>query len=51
VPRVFGDAIGLAVLALADLAGHEVSTERVVHELVVKNSPTEREATAPRLAA
>jgi hypothetical protein len=48
---VFGDAIGLAVLALADLAGHEVTTERVVHELVVKNSPTEREATAPRLAA
>jgi hypothetical protein len=32
---VFGDAIALGVLALADLASHEASTERVVHSLEV----------------
>jgi hypothetical protein len=48
---VFADAIGLAALVLGDLAGHEVTTERVVHELVVKRSPADAEATGPRLAA
>jgi hypothetical protein len=34
---VFANAAGLALLAVADLVSHEVTTERVVHELVVKN--------------
>lgn len=34
---VFGDAIALGVLALADLASHEASTERVVHSLEVRD--------------
>jgi hypothetical protein len=34
---VFGDAIALGVLALADLASHEASTERVVHSLEVQD--------------
>ncbi|HTU74161.1 MAG TPA: hypothetical protein VMG38_11650 [Trebonia sp.] len=33
----FGDAIALGVLALADLASHEASTERVVHSLEVRD--------------
>lgn len=33
---VFGDAIALGVLALADLAAHEATTERVVHSLEVR---------------
>jgi hypothetical protein len=36
---VFANAALLGVLAIADLVGHEVTTERVVHELVVKNAP------------
>ncbi len=32
---VFADAIGMGVLALADLTAHEAGTERVVHELEV----------------
>jgi hypothetical protein len=32
---VLADAIAVGVLALADLAGHEVSTENVVHRLEV----------------
>jgi hypothetical protein len=47
---VFGDALVVAVLALADLTAHEVTTERVVHELVVKNSPDRAETTG-RIAA
>ena len=34
---VFADAIAVGVLALADLASHEVSTERVVHSLEVRD--------------
>jgi hypothetical protein len=34
---VFADAIALGVLALADLASHEASTERVVHSLEVRD--------------
>jgi hypothetical protein len=32
---VFADAIAVGVLALADLAAHEATTEKVVHQLVV----------------
>jgi hypothetical protein len=39
---VFGDAIAVGVLALADLASHEASTERVVHSLEVRNLATNR---------
>jgi len=39
---VFGDAIALGVLALADLASHEASTERVVHSLEVRNLTSDR---------
>jgi hypothetical protein len=39
---VFGDAIALGVLALADLASHEASTERVVHSLEVRDLTTSR---------
>ncbi|MDG4823444.1 hypothetical protein O7635_16425 [Asanoa sp. WMMD1127] len=41
---VFANAALLAALAVADLVSHEVTTERVVHELVVKN---DRHATEP----
>jgi hypothetical protein len=43
---VFANAALLGLLAIADLVGHEVTTERVVHELVVKNAPQDQ-----RLAA
>jgi hypothetical protein len=33
---VFADAIAVGVLALADLAAHEASEERVVHQLDVR---------------
>jgi hypothetical protein len=39
---VFGDAIALGVLALADLAAHEASTERVVHSLEVRDLASNR---------
>jgi asparagine N-glycosylation enzyme membrane subunit Stt3 len=39
---VFGDAIALGVLALADLAAHEASTERVVHSLEVRDLASSR---------
>lgn len=32
---VFADAVALGVLALADLAAHEATTERIVHQLEV----------------
>jgi hypothetical protein len=45
---VFADAIGMGVLALADLTAHESSTERVVHELevtgIVSARPSRRAA-------
>ncbi|MEV4538430.1 hypothetical protein AB0J82_32100 [Asanoa sp. NPDC049518] len=37
---VFASAAGLALLAIADLVSHEVTTERVVHELVVQHDQT-----------
>jgi len=44
---VFADAIGLGVLALADLTAHEAGTERVVHELEVPGSfPARRDQAA-----
>jgi hypothetical protein len=33
---VFADAIAVGVLALADLTAHEATTERVVHQLEVR---------------
>jgi hypothetical protein len=33
---VFADALALVAVALADLTAHEVSTERVVHTLDVR---------------
>jgi hypothetical protein len=37
---VFADAIAIAVIALADLAAHEATTEKVVYQLVVSEAPT-----------
>lgn len=37
---VFADAIALGVIALADLTAHEVTTESVVHRLVVTEAPS-----------
>jgi hypothetical protein len=34
---VFADAIAVGVLALADLAAHEATTERIVHALEVRD--------------
>jgi hypothetical protein len=34
---VFADAIAVGVLALADLAAHEATTERIVHSLEVRD--------------
>ena len=34
---VFADAIAVGVVALADLAAHEATTERVVHQLEVRD--------------
>jgi hypothetical protein len=34
---VFADAIAIGVLALADLAVHEATTERIVHQLEVRD--------------
>lgn len=36
---VFAGGIALAVIALADMAAHEVTTEKVVHQLVVTETP------------
>jgi hypothetical protein len=36
---VFADALALALVALADLTVHELSTERVVHQLEVRDAP------------
>ena len=48
---VFADAIALGVLALADLAVHEVTTESVVHRLEVTESHTAGDVPAGRMAA
>lgn len=34
---VFADAIAIGVLGLADLASHEATTERIVHQLEVRD--------------
>jgi len=36
---VLADAVLVGVIALADLAAHEVTTEKVVHQLVVTGTP------------
>jgi hypothetical protein len=41
---VFADAIALGVIALADLTAHEVTTESVVHRLVITEAPTASES-------
>jgi hypothetical protein len=38
---VFADAIAVGVLALADLAVHEATTERIVHQLEVRDGSTD----------
>lgn len=38
---VFADAIAIGVIALADLAVHESSTERIVHSLEVRESASD----------
>ena len=51
---VFADALGLVAVALADLTVHEVTTERVVHALDVRDTRTdarEAQATGQSLAA
>ncbi|HEY6497444.1 MAG TPA: hypothetical protein VIZ43_29550 [Trebonia sp.] len=35
---IFADAIAVGVLALADLAAHEATTERIVHQLEVRDA-------------
>jgi hypothetical protein len=47
---VFADAIALGVVALADLTAHEVTTENVVHRLVITETPAASESSAPRAA-
>jgi hypothetical protein len=48
---VFADAIALGVIALADLVGHELSTERVVHTLEVSSQAPTTDRVAAGLAA
>ena len=48
---VLADAIALGVVALADLAAHEVSTENVVHRLEVTDSGAGSDVAAGRIAA
>jgi hypothetical protein len=43
---VFADAIAVGVLALADLAVHEATTERIVHSLEVREPAREGQVTA-----
>ena len=48
---VLADAIALGVLALADLAVHEVTTESVVHRLEVTESGAASDVPTGRIAA
>ena len=41
---VFADAIAVGVLALADLTAHEATTEKVVHQLDVREGAEQRMA-------
>ena len=43
---VFADAIAVGVLALADLAVHEATTERIVHQLEVRDPATDNRISA-----
>ncbi len=43
---VFADAIALGVIALADLTAHEVTTENVVHRLVITETRAAGESAA-----
>ena len=43
---VFADALAVGVLALADLTGHEATTEKVVHQLVVHDGTTAEQRAA-----
>jgi uncharacterized membrane protein HdeD (DUF308 family) len=43
---VFADAIAVGVLALADLAAHEATTERIVHSLEVRDPARDGRITA-----
>ena len=43
---VFADAIALGVLALADLAVHEATTERIVHSIEVSDPARDGRITA-----
>lgn len=36
---VFADALAVALVAIADLTVHEMTTERVVHQLEVRDTP------------
>jgi len=49
---VFANGIAIAVIALADLTAHEVTTENVVHRLVVTDAAAATsDATDGRIAA
>jgi hypothetical protein len=48
---VLAGGVALAVIALADLAAHEVTTEKVVHQLVVTQSPAEAPVNGSRVSA
>jgi hypothetical protein len=48
---VFAGGVALAVIALADLTAHEVTTENVVHQLVVTQSPAGAPAHGSQAAA
>ncbi|HEY2505827.1 MAG TPA: hypothetical protein VGI58_04885 [Streptosporangiaceae bacterium] len=48
---VFAGGIALAVVALADLAVHEATTEKVVHQLVISDRPATSEPGVDRIAA
>lgn len=48
---VFAGGVALAVLAVADLAVHEATTEKVVHQLVISDRPAVSEAAPGRVAA
>jgi cytochrome b len=43
---VFADAIAVGVLALADLAAHEATTERIVHSLEIREPAADGRLTA-----
>lgn len=48
---VFAGGVALGVLALADLAVHEATTEKVVHQLVISDNPAVSGALAERIGA